>query len=285
MNQYPKHMKISELSAFSNTPVTTIRYYILEGLLPQPLKTAKTMAYYTEEHLNRILKIQKLKKENVPLSIIKKKLAGDANDTCVMKEDDGGELLTRTRDEIVKISVQLFRQKGYDAVKISDIAGSAGIGKGTFYQYFRHKEELFFECLENIFLDIGKDVPEIQAETDALKRLRIRGFHFYQNLIHMIDMLNIARRASLINKPEYKEKLEKALFNFIEPIRKEIATVLEQRNSSLKNSTLVAYLLMGAAEYMYYFLLNHKKTPEDMEKEFWNFFFGGVPFREGLLNK
>jgi AcrR family transcriptional regulator len=284
MNQHPRHMKISELSAFSNTPVTTIRYYILEGLLPEPIKTAKTMAYYTQEHLNRILEIQKLKKEDVPLAIIKKKLAGDANESSVLKENNG-ELLTKTRDEIVRISVQLFRQKGYDAVKISDIASNANIGKGTFYQYFKNKEELFFECLENIFLDIGNDVPEIQAETDALRRLRTRGFHFYQNLIHMIDMLNIARRASLVNKPEYKEKLEKAFFNFVEPIRREIEIVLEQRNSPLKNSTLVAYLLMGATEYMYYFLLNHKKAPEDIEKEFWNFFFGCVPFREGAFNK
>jgi len=284
MNQHPRHMKISELSAFSSTPATTIHYYILEGLLPEPLRTAKTMAYYTEEHLNRILEIQKLKKEKVPLAIIKKKLAGDANESSVLAEDNG-ELLTSTRDEIVRISVQLFRQKGYDAVKISDIASNASIGKGTFYQYFKNKEELFFECLENIFLDIGKDVPEIQAETDALRRLRKRGFHFYQNLIHMIDMLNIARRASLVNKPQYKEKVEKALVNFVEPIRKEIEMVLEQRNSPLKNSTLVAYLLMGAAEYTFYFLLNYRKAPEEIEKEFWNFFFGCVPFQEGKFEK
>jgi len=284
MNQHPRHMKISELSAFSDTPATTIHYYILEGLLPEPLKTAKTMAYYTEEHLNRILEIQKLKKEKVPLAIIKKKLAGDTNESSVLAEDNG-ELLTKTRDEIVRISVQLFRQKGYDAVKISDIASSASIGKGTFYQYFKNKEELFFECLENIFLDVGKDVPEIQMEMDALKRLRIRAFHFYQNLIHMIDMLNIARRASLVNKPQYKEKVEKAIFNFVEPIRREIEMVLEQRNSPLKNSTLVAYLLMGAAEYTFYFLLNYKKAPEEIEKEFLNFFFGSVPFQEGWLGK
>ncbi len=284
MNQHPRHMKISELSTFAKTPVTTIRYYILEGLLPGPLKTAKTMAYYTEEHLKGLLEIQKLKKENVPLAIIKKKLAGDAINSFVLKEDNG-ELLTKTRDEIVRIGVQLFRQKGYDAVKISDIAGNASIGKGTFYQYFKNKEELFFECLENIFFDIGKDVPEIQEETDALRRLRIRGYHFYQNFVHMLDMLNIARRASLSNKPEYKEKLEKALFNFVDPIRKEIEMILEQRNSPLKNSTLVAYLLMGAAEYMYYFLLNHKKSPEEIEKEFWDFFFGDAPFREGWSAK
>jgi len=280
MHPNPKHMKISELSAFSGTPVTTIRYYILEGLLPKPLKVSKTMAYYTEKHLNRILEIQKLKQEKVPLAIIKKKLARDVDQSSVRSENNKA-LLTKTRDDIVRISVQLFRQKGYDAVKISDIVHNAKIGRGTFYQYFKNKEELFFECLENIFQDVGRGVPEIQEELDALKRLRKRGFHFYRNFAHMIDMLNIARRASLINMPAYKEKLEKALFNFVEPIRKEIEMILHQRNSPLKNSTLVAYLLMGAAEYMYYFLLNHKKTPEDMEKEFWNFFFGGSPIKEG----
>jgi AcrR family transcriptional regulator len=278
MNQHPRHMKISELSAFSGTPVTTIRYYILEDLLPEPLRTAKTMAYYTDDHLNGLLEIQKLKKEDVPLATIKKKMEGYYDKLSVRKEDNG-ELLTKTRDEILKISVQLFRQKGYDAVKISDIAKHASVGKGTFYQYFKNKEELFFECLENIFLDIGKDVPEIQMETDALKRLRIRAFHFYQNLVHMIDMLNIARRASLVNKPQYKEKVEKAIFNFVEPIRKEVAMVLEQRNSSLTNSTLVAYLLMGAVEYTFYYLLNYRKVPEEIEKEFWIFFFGGVPLQ------
>lgn len=278
MNEHPKHMKISELSVFSSTPVTTIRYYILEGLLPEPLKTAKTMAYYTEAHLNRLLEIQKLKKENVSLAMIKKKFTGDVGNLSTLKEDNG-ELLTRTRDEILKISVQLFRQKGYDGVKISDIAGSASVGKGTFYQYFKNKEELFFECLENIFLDIGKDVPEIQMETDALKRLRIRAFYFYQNMVHMIDMLNIARRASLVNKPRYKEKVGKAIFNFVEPIRKEIAMVLEQRNSPLTNSTLVANLLMGAAEYTFYYLLNYKKVPEEIEKDFLMFFFGDVPLQ------
>ena len=101
----------------------------------------------------------------------------------------------------------------------------------------------------------------------------------------MIDMLNIARRASLVNKPQYKEKVEKALVNFVEPIRKEIEMVLEQRNSPLKNSTLVAYLLMGAAEYTFYFLLNYRKAPEEIEKEFWNFFFGCVPFQEGKFEK
>ena len=276
MDQYPRHMKFSELCAYSKTPATTIRYYTREGLLPQPLKTSKTMAYYSEDHLNRLSDINKLKEAKLSLDAIKEKLAGKVDQSSI-DEKATGELLTRTRDEIVRISVQLFRQKGYDAVKISDIASSTGIGKGTFYQYFKNKEELFFECLENIFFDIGKDVPEIQEETDAAKRLRKRSIHFYQNFLHMIDMLNIARRASLAGNPKYQEKLRAAIFNFVEPIRKDIEKLLEQRKSPLTNSTLVAYLVMGAFEYMYYYYLNYKKAPKDIMKECWKFFLGPVP--------
>ena len=276
MDQHPRHMKFSELCKYSKTPATTIRYYIREGLLPQPLKTSKTMAYYTEEHFNQLLEINKLKEQELSLDTIKKKLACKVSESPIAEEITG-ELLTRTRDEIVRISVQLFRQKGYDAVKISDIACSAGIGKGTFYHYFKNKEELFFECLENIFFDIGKDVPEIQAETDAAKRLWKRSIHFYQNSLHMIDMLNIARRASLASNPKYQEKLRAAIFNFVEPIRRDIEKLLEQRRSPLTNSTLVAYLVMGAVEYMYYFHLNYNKAPEDIMKECWEFFLGEVP--------
>lgn len=71
MDRHPKHMKISELSALANTSLATIRYYLREGLLHHPVKTSKTMAYYTDEHLQRLLEIQNLKKSGFPLIDIK----------------------------------------------------------------------------------------------------------------------------------------------------------------------------------------------------------------------
>lgn len=67
MDHYQKHMKISELSAYSKMPLTTIRFYFREGLMPAPIKTSKSMAYYTKEHLDRLLKIRKMKKRNFSL--------------------------------------------------------------------------------------------------------------------------------------------------------------------------------------------------------------------------
>lgn len=47
-------MKISELSRVSGTPVTTIKFYLREGLLPCGRATAPNQATYSEVHLERL---------------------------------------------------------------------------------------------------------------------------------------------------------------------------------------------------------------------------------------
>ena len=53
-------MRMSELSRRSGTSVTTIKYYIREGLLPPGQQTAATQAEYDEQHLRRLRLIRAL---------------------------------------------------------------------------------------------------------------------------------------------------------------------------------------------------------------------------------
>jgi AcrR family transcriptional regulator len=45
--------------------------------------------------------------------------------------------------EILHAAMQVFAQKGVVNTKMIDIATTAGIGKGTIYEYFRSKEDIF----------------------------------------------------------------------------------------------------------------------------------------------
>lgn len=276
MDPSPQHMKISELSTYSKIPITTIRFYIHEGMLPLPLKTSKTMAYYTQAHLNRLSEIQKLKEKNFSLSTIKDILA-DNGISQPAPDESNGALMTSTREEISKAAVNLFREKGYDRVTIADIAAAARIGKGTFYQYFQNKEELFAECLESIFYDIGKDISELQMETNGFRRLLIRGRHFNRYEANILEMLNLARYETFISPDQFKEKWDKTISNFIEPIRQDLELIIRERQSPLTNSNLLAYLFMGAVEYSYYCALNNDSDPEKLEESFWKLFFNLTP--------
>jgi len=67
-----EQMTIGELSKRTHVSTQTIHYYIKEGLLPKPIKTSKTWAYYTNDHVERINIIKSLKERYFfPLRVIK----------------------------------------------------------------------------------------------------------------------------------------------------------------------------------------------------------------------
>ncbi len=71
-----KLLKMKELAEITGVSGGTIRYYIQQGVLPQPVKTHKNMAYYDESYIERIHAIKDLQKTRfLPLDIIKTMLA------------------------------------------------------------------------------------------------------------------------------------------------------------------------------------------------------------------
>ncbi|MFN4230861.1 MerR family transcriptional regulator [Parvibaculum sp.] len=65
-------MKMKELEAATGIGRETIRYYIREGLLPEPVRPKRNVAAYGREHVKRLNLIRKLQQErHLPLSVIK----------------------------------------------------------------------------------------------------------------------------------------------------------------------------------------------------------------------
>lgn len=75
-------LKIGELAQRAGVNRGTIQHYLREGLLPQPIKTHRNMAYYDPACVERIQLIKELQRRHfLPLSIIKD----------VLKRVDAGE--------------------------------------------------------------------------------------------------------------------------------------------------------------------------------------------------
>src|SRR5580765_2218052 len=71
-------LRIGELAEASGVPVPTIKHYLREGLLPEPVKTSRNMAYYPPEFVDRIKLIKQLQEERfMPLKAIKSVLEDD----------------------------------------------------------------------------------------------------------------------------------------------------------------------------------------------------------------
>lgn len=64
--------RVGELSRLSGVPVQTIRFYVIQGLLPAPVKTSRNMGWYSDSHARLLELIQKLQRERfLPLKTIR----------------------------------------------------------------------------------------------------------------------------------------------------------------------------------------------------------------------
>jgi len=65
------------------------------------------------------------------------------------------------KNEIVTAAQAQFMQKGYDTTTIQDIIDALGIAKGTFYHYFKSKDELLDEIVERLITDMSDRIKSI----------------------------------------------------------------------------------------------------------------------------
>jgi AcrR family transcriptional regulator len=54
------------------------------------------------------------------------------------------------RAVVVRAAVEVFGASGYEGASLSDVAAAAGLAKGNLWYYFRTKEELLFDIVDDL---------------------------------------------------------------------------------------------------------------------------------------
>jgi TetR/AcrR family transcriptional repressor of nem operon len=75
------------------------------------------------------------------------------------------------REKIVAAAAERFHALGYNACGVQEIVDAAGVPKGSFYNYFKAKELLAQEVLNNYWADAGLDILADKSVA-PLERLR-----------------------------------------------------------------------------------------------------------------
>ncbi len=90
-------LRMGELAEASGVSAATIKHYLREGLLPEPVKTSRNMAYYPAEFVQRIKLIKQLQEERyMPLKVIKDLLDEDPDRAQALLEL-GDRIIERAR--------------------------------------------------------------------------------------------------------------------------------------------------------------------------------------------
>ncbi len=263
-------MTISELSSLSTIPLSTIKFYIRESLIPRPNKIRGTRAYYDARHLKKLRLIKKIQSEGkVPLSKIKEiiSLIDDGDRLAGQHLGPGGEDL---RDEIVTSAIGVFREKGYEETTIGDIVAAARIGRSTFYKNFRDKKELLVECVKHIIFtevgDPGSDtIDEIEDEAGALAVFDRQARPYYELNPLWVDMVKLLRAAAINHPEDFADRLDEVVHLKIDLLKRGIEKGIRRGLFREVNATLMTVMLLGLQDYHGYLKkASNEKTLEEL---------------------
>ncbi|HXW89194.1 MAG TPA: helix-turn-helix domain-containing protein [Terriglobales bacterium] len=109
------------------------------------------------------------------------------------------------REELLAAATHIFAKKGYRAASVSDVIEAAGVARGTFYLYFRGKQDILFAVIDDLreqqkaFITqlSRQEAQETEADPRELARRGFMGWlRFYDQRRDALKIL--LREANLI---------------------------------------------------------------------------------------
>ncbi len=260
-------MKMSQLAAASDLTVSTIKFYMSQGLLPRPKKSKPNVAFYDEAFLKRLMVIKKMRGEGLSVNSIKAildkypfekvdewekfKKHAKTKDTRELEEEERLATLSgeeRRTDAILDAAYDVFSTKGYQNATVDDIAQQAGVSKGTCYQYFTGKEEIFVATMERTLDALMAEAEAAAADaTDALARLGLKGLVFISKF-RDIQFMAIGSYTEILGG---NERLKKTVHDLFDRVAKflsaDIDLGVKQGVFRQVDGEAVAYAMIGIA--------------------------------------
>ncbi|MBW2367420.1 MAG: TetR family transcriptional regulator [Deltaproteobacteria bacterium] len=270
-----KRMNVKVLCEMAGISRSTFYQYLKTGLLHPPLKGGPTKLRYDQSHLQRLREIRHFReKKKLSLSEMQKMFhvsAPQVNELFYNTED--------LRNMIIDKAFELISKKGFAKTKIGDIADALNMGKGTFYLYFKNKEELFFKCIERfseIFLP--KEVwEEIRKERQFFQRASKRMYFMLDSFPTFMGIISVAKLALRGTDPELAKSAIDCFKAINRPLIKELERGMKKGISREVDAGLISFVMFGIGEAAGYWRMMHPDySIEDTTEKIMDFIQRGL---------
>lgn len=140
-----------------------------------------------------------------------------------------GAVVSNKREKILEAAVKVFSSKGFHEAKVEEIARLADVGKGTVYEYFSSKTQLFQEMfkagLEFYYNSIAE---ELKATGSAKKKLTQAAKLHLRFIIEYRELAKITMSEHTCFEQEFREWLAKMREDKLETIKGIIQSGIER---------------------------------------------------------
>lgn len=160
------------------------------------------------------------------------------------KQDPG-----QRRASLVDAAAKVFARKGVVASTVSDIVSEAGVAQGTFYLYFRSKDEALIAVVDRVTDDLASAISAtLDVDADAVTRFGIlvgalTAFEGDRTTEELADLLHRPENRALHDRLE--ERLAPRLVDHIERI---VAAGVEEGIFDVRDIREAAWFVLGGLQ-------------------------------------
>lgn len=157
-----------------------------------------------------------------------------------------GTLDSDKKEKIIKAAVKVFSKKGFHGAKVDEIAQLADVGKGTVYEYFSSKAELFQEMFKSGMkfyeeLLIREIKPDMTCKEKLVRMARLH--------LKFIDRYKDLAKIMMTEHSYFEEDFRKWAWqhreNKMNSLKEIIGTGIEKGEFRQLNPASAAFTYMG----------------------------------------
>jgi AcrR family transcriptional regulator len=182
------------------------------------------------------------------------------------------------RARMCRTAAQLFRDRGYDATSVSDVARALGITKAGLYHHFESKESLLFEImmygLERVRDEVIVPVRAVRDPEERLRQLIVRHARIATRGHGAIAHLGDEIRALPASSRRQVEQRMRVYFDLIRDTLTELKAAGRLRQV---DPTVAAFSLLGMILWLpRWFRVGGRLDQESVANDIASFALGGL---------
>jgi len=152
-----------------------------------------------------------------------------------------------TRRKLLEAAEKEFGEKGYHAASVSSITTRADVGQGTFYLYFRSKEEVFTTLVREIGHSLRRHTAQAMSKVSPRLKAERAGLQaFFEFAQQHPGLYRIVQESQFVDDSVFREYYQRLAAGYTQGLQE----ATDRGELAPGNAEIRAWSLMGIGHFI-----------------------------------